>query len=79
MLIVWCEVSYIQSQHKCHRHEVAASALTIRALFVLQVGDLRLALQRAEQAAARKEDYLRHEISELQQVLSQLSQAQGQT
>uniref|UniRef100_A0A673TSL5 TATA element modulatory factor 1 n=1 Tax=Suricata suricatta TaxID=37032 RepID=A0A673TSL5_SURSU len=32
-----------------------------------QVGDLRLALQRAEQAAARKEDYLRHEISELQQ------------
>lgn len=79
MLIVWCEVSYIQSQHKCHQHEVAASALTIRALFVLQVGDLRLALQRAEQAAARKEDYLRHEISELQQVLSQLSQAQGQT
>ena len=79
MLIVWCEVSYIQSQHKCHWHEVAASALTIRALFVLQVGDLRLALQRAEQAAARKEDYLRHEICELQQVLSQLSQAQGQT
>lgn len=34
----------------------------------MQVGDLRLALQRAEQAAARKEDYLRHEISELQQV-----------
>lgn len=40
--------------------------------FPLQVGDLRLALQRAEQAAARKEDYLRHEISELQQVPSPL-------
>lgn len=39
----------------------------------MQVQDLRLALQRAEQAAARKEDYLRHEISELQQVLSQFS------
>lgn len=37
-------------------------------LFALQVGDLRLTLQRAEQAAARREDYLRHEISELQQV-----------
>uniref|UniRef100_A0A8C0DVL8 TATA element modulatory factor 1 n=1 Tax=Balaenoptera musculus TaxID=9771 RepID=A0A8C0DVL8_BALMU len=36
-----------------------------------QVGDLRLALQRAEQAAARKEDYLRHEISELQQRLQE--------
>nr|KAF6476603.1 TATA element modulatory factor 1 [Rousettus aegyptiacus] len=36
-----------------------------------QVQDLRLALQRAEQAAARKEDYLRHEISELQQRLQE--------
>uniref|UniRef100_A0A8C8WFE7 TATA element modulatory factor 1 n=1 Tax=Panthera leo TaxID=9689 RepID=A0A8C8WFE7_PANLE len=36
-----------------------------------QVGDLRLALQRAEQAAARREDYLRHEISELQQRLQE--------
>uniref|UniRef100_A0A8I5P301 TATA element modulatory factor 1 n=1 Tax=Papio anubis TaxID=9555 RepID=A0A8I5P301_PAPAN len=36
-----------------------------------QVGDLRLALQRTEQAAARKEDYLRHEISELQQRLQE--------
>uniref|UniRef100_A0A8C2PF47 TATA element modulatory factor 1 TATA binding domain-containing protein n=1 Tax=Capra hircus TaxID=9925 RepID=A0A8C2PF47_CAPHI len=36
-----------------------------------QVGDLRLALQRAEQTAARKEDYLRHEISELQQRLQE--------
>lgn len=34
----------------------------------VQVGDLRLALQRAEQQQARKEDYLREEISELQQV-----------
>uniref|UniRef100_A0A2K6N277 TATA element modulatory factor 1 n=1 Tax=Rhinopithecus bieti TaxID=61621 RepID=A0A2K6N277_RHIBE len=34
----------------------------------IQVGDLRLALQRTEQAAARKEDYLRHEIGELQQL-----------
>lgn len=42
-------------------------------LFLTQVGDLRLALQRAEQAAARKEDYLRHEVSELQQVLSLFS------
>lgn len=67
MLIVKHEVSYIKSQHKCHQ-EVTASVLTV--LFILQVGDLRLALQRAEQAAARKEDYLRHEISELQQVLS---------
>lgn len=33
-----------------------------------QVADLRLALQRAEQQQARKEDYLRDEISELQQV-----------
>lgn len=40
-------------------------------LFIRQVGDLRLALQRAEQAAARKEDYLRHEISELQQRLQE--------
>jgi len=32
------------------------------------VADLRLALQRAEQQQARKEDYLREEISELQQV-----------
>ncbi|XP_053455217.1 TATA element modulatory factor isoform X2 [Nycticebus coucang] len=37
----------------------------------IQVGDLRLALQRTEQAAARKEDYLRHEISELQQRLQE--------
>uniref|UniRef100_A0A667HBL1 TATA element modulatory factor 1 n=1 Tax=Lynx canadensis TaxID=61383 RepID=A0A667HBL1_LYNCA len=36
-----------------------------------QVGDLRLALQRAEQAAARREDYLRHEIGELQQRLQE--------
>uniref|UniRef100_F6REA6 TATA element modulatory factor 1 n=1 Tax=Callithrix jacchus TaxID=9483 RepID=F6REA6_CALJA len=36
-----------------------------------QVGDLRLALQRSEQAAARKEDYLRHEIGELQQRLQE--------
>jgi predicted nucleic acid-binding Zn-ribbon protein len=41
---------------------------------LLKVGDLRLALQRAEQTAARKEDYLRHEISELQQVWSKLSE-----
>lgn len=34
----------------------------------MQVADLRLALQRAEQQQARKEDYLREEISELQQV-----------
>jgi len=32
------------------------------------VADLRLALQRAEQQQAKKEDYLREEISELQQV-----------
>uniref|UniRef100_A0A8C9I005 TATA element modulatory factor 1 n=1 Tax=Piliocolobus tephrosceles TaxID=591936 RepID=A0A8C9I005_9PRIM len=36
-----------------------------------QVGDLRLALQRTEQAAARREDYLRHEIGELQQRLQE--------
>uniref|UniRef100_A0A8C0G5T4 TATA element modulatory factor 1 n=1 Tax=Chelonoidis abingdonii TaxID=106734 RepID=A0A8C0G5T4_CHEAB len=36
-----------------------------------QVADLRLALQRAEQQAARKEDYLRQEISELQQRLQE--------
>lgn len=34
----------------------------------VQVADLRLALQRAEQQQARKEDYLREEISDLQQV-----------
>lgn len=34
------------------------------------MADLRLALQRAEQQQARKEDYLREEISELQQVTS---------
>ncbi|KAF4093582.1 hypothetical protein AMELA_G00003590 [Ameiurus melas] len=34
-----------------------------------QVADLRMALQRAEQQQARKEDYLREEISELQQRL----------
>lgn len=34
----------------------------------VQVADLRLAIQRAEQQQARKEDYLREEISELQQV-----------
>lgn len=45
---------------------------SVLVLFV-QVGDLRLALQRAEQTAARKEDYLRHEISELQQVLVRVS------
>jgi len=39
------------------------------------VADLRLALQRAEQQAARKEDYLRQEISELQQVFQQISNA----
>jgi len=32
------------------------------------VADLRVALQRAEQQQARKEDYLREEIKELQQV-----------
>lgn len=36
--------------------------------FCVQVTDLRLALQRTEQQQARKEDYLREEISELQQV-----------
>uniref|UniRef100_A0A8C0FB45 TATA element modulatory factor 1 n=1 Tax=Bubo bubo TaxID=30461 RepID=A0A8C0FB45_BUBBB len=36
-----------------------------------QVADLRLALQRAEQQAARKEDYLRQEIGELQQRLQE--------
>lgn len=36
---------------------------------VPQVADLRLALQRTEQQTARKEDYLRQEIGELQQVL----------
>lgn len=36
-----------------------------------QVADLRLALQRAEQQQARKEDYLREEISELQQRLQE--------
>lgn len=36
---------------------------------VNQVADLRLALQRAEQQQARKEDYLREEISDLQQRL----------
>uniref|UniRef100_A0A8C7LZM3 TATA element modulatory factor 1 n=1 Tax=Oncorhynchus mykiss TaxID=8022 RepID=A0A8C7LZM3_ONCMY len=35
---------------------------------VNQVADLQLALQRAEQQQARKEDYLREEISNLQQV-----------
>uniref|UniRef100_A0AAY4CXZ5 Uncharacterized protein n=1 Tax=Denticeps clupeoides TaxID=299321 RepID=A0AAY4CXZ5_9TELE len=34
-----------------------------------QVADLRVALQRAEQQQAKKEDYLREEISELQQRL----------
>jgi len=34
----------------------------------VEVADLRLALQRAEQQQAKKEDYLREEISELQQV-----------
>lgn len=37
-------------------------------LTFIQVADLRLALQRAEQQQAKKEDYLRAEISELQQV-----------
>ncbi len=32
------------------------------------MADLRLTLQRAEQQQAKKEDYLREEISELQQV-----------
>lgn len=35
---------------------------------VNQVADLQLALQRAEQQQARKEDYLREEISDLQLV-----------
>lgn len=39
------------------------------------MADLRLALQRAEQQAARKEDYLRQEIGELQQVLEQIDDA----
>lgn len=39
------------------------------------MADLRLALQRAEQQAARKEDYLRQEIGELQQVLQQTDDA----
>ncbi|XP_069793198.1 TATA element modulatory factor isoform X2 [Narcine bancroftii] len=34
----------------------------------VQVADLRMGLQRAEQQQARKEDYLRQEIGELQQV-----------
>lgn len=38
------------------------------------MADLRLALQRAEQQQARKEDYLREEISELQQVPSDSDQ-----
>lgn len=37
-------------------------------IFYVEVADLRLALQRAEQQQAKKEDYLREEISELQQV-----------
>ncbi|KAI5935961.1 TATA element modulatory factor [Manis javanica] len=40
-------------------------------MLAIQVGDLRLARQCAEQAAARKEDYLRHEISKLQQRLQE--------
>ncbi len=36
--------------------------------FYVEVADLRLALQRADQQQAKKEDYLREEISELQQV-----------
>lgn len=39
------------------------------------MSDLRLALQRAEQQAARKEDYLRQEIGELQQVIEQTDDA----
>lgn len=43
--------------------------LAFVALFInVEVADLRLALQRAEQQQAKKEDYLREEISELQQV-----------
>lgn len=41
---------------------------TVTSFLFTQVGDLRLALQRAEQQAARKEDYLRQEIAELQEV-----------
>lgn len=40
----------------------------LKLLCFLQVTDLRLTLQRAEQQQARKEDYLREEISDLQQV-----------
>lgn len=47
-------------------------------LFLLpQVADLRLALQRAEQQTARKEDYFRQEIGELQQVLGKWNGFQG--
>ena len=46
-----------------HRHMLNSSLP-----WVVQVADLRVALQRAEQQQARKEDYLREEISQLQQV-----------
>ena len=46
-----------------HRHTLSSSLP-----WVVQVADLRVALQRAEQQQARKEDYLREEISQLQQV-----------
>ncbi|KAB1263980.1 TATA element modulatory factor [Camelus dromedarius] len=53
------------------QQETLAIQASSGVLVLIQVGDLRLALQRAEQAAARKEDYLRHEISELQQRLQE--------
>lgn len=50
----------------------------LKLLCFWQVTDLRLALQRAEQQQARKEDYLREEISDLQQVEKHAHQYQDQ-
>uniref|UniRef100_A0A8C5YZU8 TATA element modulatory factor 1 n=1 Tax=Marmota marmota marmota TaxID=9994 RepID=A0A8C5YZU8_MARMA len=69
-------IKKLRSKDKDNENTIAKLNKKVRDLeeelqHLKQVGDLRLALQRAEQAAARKEDCLRHEISELQQRLQE--------
>ncbi|PIO22781.1 hypothetical protein AB205_0027460, partial [Aquarana catesbeiana] len=56
-----------RAKEESQKHQ---EALSMQASNLI-VTDLRIALQRAEQQAARKEDYLRQEIAELQQGLQE--------
>ncbi|KTF85374.1 hypothetical protein cypCar_00022370 [Cyprinus carpio] len=66
------EESRLQQEALANQWPINLRMLAFVALFInVEVADLRLALQRAEQQQAKKEDYLREEISELQQRLQE--------